>query len=959
MAGRLKSPTVLAKTERGGAQLREAQEELAATAEILRAISSSRNDARLVFEAIVKAATRLGGARGATLLTYDGEKLRREANSEGFHSRAAAFIPDRGSLAGRVVLEGAAVEVPHFAKDSEYDSGAHRYGVAAVTRDIRDSHGIGVPLLRDGATVGVLNVFWPGAGSVPEKYKRVLRTFAEHAVVAIEHVRLHRDLEDRKRDLAEAFAQQTATADVLREMSRSMNDVQPVIDAIVASCSALFPGCQVTLRLVQGGMLRQSASAGPLPNPRPGELPLDRSTGVGTAILESRIVHVPDLRSVINIYPRAQYVLDAGLKSALSIPLTIHGASIGGISVNSPRIGSFTDREISTLKTFADQAVIAIENVRLFRELEERNRELAEALGQQTATAQILRAISSFPTDVQPVFDAIVRAAAKVGGASHAVMTRFDGTRLNLAAHTLAKCHDVEAFLPTRASLSGRVILEGKAVQVHHLSEDREYDTAKHTLQPNKDLHGIGVPMLRDGDPVGVLNVWWPGAGTVPGQYVTLLRTFAAQAVIAIENARLFNETKEALRQQTATNEILAAIGNSLTRVTPVFQKILEKAITLCDAQMAILGRYDGERYEHLSRIGATTEEFEKWLFRGPFVPDPGSAIERLVRRGMPFQILDARDSAMYAARIPMAVMMVEVGGARTYLAVPMIKDGKVVGGLIVYRREVREFTQQQIDLLSSFASQAVIAFENARLFGEIQEKSRQLESANKHKSDFLANMSHELRTPLNAIIGFSDVMLNGMAGELGAEQREFTTDIRDSGRHLLTLISDILDLSKIEAGRMDLDSARFDLPTAMRDSMTLLQGRAERHGIRLHTHISPTVGDYHGDERRFKQIVINLLTNAVKFTPMGGAVTLTAKRVNGAYRISVKDTGIGIAAEDQERIFEEFTQVGTDYARNAEGSGLGLALTRKLVHLHGGRISVRSEPGRGSKFTFTLPLEV
>jgi len=265
---------------------------------------------------------------------------------------------------------------------------------------------------------------------------------------------------------------------------------------------------------------------------------------------------------------------------------------------------------------------------------------------------------------------------------------------------------------------------------------------------------------------------------------------------------------------------------------------------------------------------------------------------------------------------------------------------------------------EQYVKLLQTFASQAVIAIQNVRLFREIQEKSRQLESANKHKSDFLANMSHELRTPLNAIIGFSDVMLNGMAGPLTEEQREFTTDIRDSGRHLLTLISDILDLSKIEAGRMELDAVRFDLPTAMRDAMTLVQGRAERHGIRLHTHISPTVADYHGDERRFKQIVINLLTNAVKFTPMGGAVTLTAKRVTGAYKISVKDTGIGIADDDHERIFEEFTQVGTDYARKAEGSGLGLALTRKLVHLHGGHISVRSEPGRGSKFTFTLPLE-
>jgi signal transduction histidine kinase len=263
------------------------------------------------------------------------------------------------------------------------------------------------------------------------------------------------------------------------------------------------------------------------------------------------------------------------------------------------------------------------------------------------------------------------------------------------------------------------------------------------------------------------------------------------------------------------------------------------------------------------------------------------------------------------------------------------------------------------VSLLKTFADQAVIAVENIRLFNEIQDKSRQLEIANKHKSEFLANMSHELRTPLNAIIGFSDVMLNGMAGPMTDEQKEFAADIRDSGKHLLTLINDILDLSKIEAGRMELDVAPFDLPMAMQNAMTLVQGRAERSGIRLETLIAPTVSDYQGDERKFKQIVINLLSNAVKFTPEGGKVTLAAARVNGAYSISVKDTGIGIAAGDQEKIFEEFKQVGTDYARKAEGTGLGLTLTRKLVELHGGTITVESAPGSGSTFTFTLPIEV
>jgi signal transduction histidine kinase len=236
------------------------------------------------------------------------------------------------------------------------------------------------------------------------------------------------------------------------------------------------------------------------------------------------------------------------------------------------------------------------------------------------------------------------------------------------------------------------------------------------------------------------------------------------------------------------------------------------------------------------------------------------------------------------------------------------------------------------------------------------QSRAFRLDIASRHKSEFLANMSHELRTPLNAIIGFSDVMLNGMAGPVAETHKEFIEDIRDSGKHLLALINDILDLSKIEAGRMELDVTRFDLPAAIENAMTLVRGRAERQGISLDARIGPGVGEYEGDERKFKQIALNLLTNAVKFTPSGGAVTLTAARGDDGYEISVKDTGIGIAAEDLDKVFEEFRQVGTDAARKAEGTGLGLTLTRRLVELHGGTIGVTSEPGQGSCFSFNLP---
>jgi signal transduction histidine kinase len=290
-------------------------------------------------------------------------------------------------------------------------------------------------------------------------------------------------------------------------------------------------------------------------------------------------------------------------------------------------------------------------------------------------------------------------------------------------------------------------------------------------------------------------------------------------------------------------------------------------------------------------------------------------------------------------------------------LAVPLMREGRPFGTMFLRRTEVRPFSEKQIALATTFADQAAIAIENVRLFREIQEKSAQLEIANKHKSDFLANMSHELRTPLNAIIGFSEVLMEKMFGEVNEKQADYLKDIHESGRHLLSLINDILDLSKIEAGRMELELSTFHLPTAISNAMTLIRERAQRHGIALGLVVDPRLGELNADERKVKQILVNLLSNAVKFTPDGGRVDVSARLEAAKVEIAVKDTGIGIAPEDQGKIFAEFVQVGRDYTRKAEGTGLGLALTRRFVELHGGEIHLASTPGKGSTFTVTLPI--
>jgi signal transduction histidine kinase len=295
--------------------------------------------------------------------------------------------------------------------------------------------------------------------------------------------------------------------------------------------------------------------------------------------------------------------------------------------------------------------------------------------------------------------------------------------------------------------------------------------------------------------------------------------------------------------------------------------------------------------------------------------------------------------------------------GARTGLAVPLIRGEEVFGVIALVRVEVRPFNDREIELVEGFARQSAIAIENVRLFKEIQEKSAQLEVANRHKSEFLANMSHELRTPLNAIIGFSDVLLQKMFGELNEQQADYLEDIRSSGSHLLTLINDILDLSKIEAGRMELEVAQFSLVAALNNAVTLVRERAQSHGIRLALEVAPELDTVVADERKLKQVVVNLLANAVKFTPDGGTVSLRASRDNGEVRLAVHDTGIGIAGADQQRIFEEFQQASHQTEKSREGTGLGLSLSKRMVELHGGTISVESAPGKGSTFTVALPL--
>ncbi len=412
-------------------------------------------------------------------------------------------------------------------------------------------------------------------------------------------------------------------------------------------------------------------------------------------------------------------------------------------------------------------------------------------------------------------------------------------------------------------------------------------------------------------------------------------------------------ELTETLGQQTATAEILRVISGSPTDVQPVFDAIVKSALRLFNGlTVGVVLKGDDGLLRAVALQGNLGKDLENDLL-GLFPAEVNR--ETVVGRS----ILDGKTINFgNMAELPedsRGRKLSEMLGHRSMLSTPMFREGEAIGAIVVLHAQPSAFSGKQVDLLETFASQAVIAIENVRLFNEIQEKSRQLEIAGKHKSEFLANMSHELRTPLNAIIGFSEVLIDRMFGELNEKQEDYLKDIFTSGKHLLSLINDILDLSKIEAGRMDLEPSEFNVPEALANALTLIRERATRHGIGLALEVDPQVGEFCADERKFKQILLNLLSNAVKFTPDSGRVTVHARLHEGALEVAVKDTGIGIAPEDQSAVFEEFRQVGRHYTNKNEGTGLGLALTKRFVELHGGRLWLESEPGKGSTFTFTI----
>jgi two-component system NtrC family sensor kinase len=763
-------------------------------------------------------------------------------------------------------------------------------------------------------------------------------------------------------ELVDVVEQQAATAQILGVIARSPADAQPVFEAIVAAGVRLFPGAALAISRHEDGVVHSLAIA-----EEDAEraarwrcvfpFPLSPEYIHGAAILERRVVDVADVLETGGRFEAGKRNLaPSGYRAMTVVPLMRDAAALGALAVVRMEPGALSARQIALLQAFADQAVIAIENARLFKETQ-------QALARQTATSEVLRVISGSVTDTQPVFDVIAERAARLTGANSGWVFTFDGewircaSSFGLTPQALALALTFFPMRPSGGSYTARAIRDGAVMNFADALAEPDQDYATKPVAKAVGYRSVlSVPMFRGRQVVGAISVNRAEVGRFPDKEVELLQTFASQAVIAIENTRLSNEREarnreltEALEQQTATSEILHVISRSHTDVQPVFDTIAAAALRLCGASVVNMLTFDGELL-HVGALAGLDPDGEA-AARAVFPRAPGrdTVGGMAVITAEAFVIEDVLADEQYVFRAGAD------WGVRSALGIPLLRQGAPIGALAICRPDRGPFSDKLIALLRTFADQAVIAIENVRLFHEIEDKSRQLEAASRHKSAFLANMSHELRTPMNAILGFTRIVLRETRERIDPKQAANLEKILASARHLVGLINATLDLTRIEAGRIEITAGEVAIAPLLDECLRSVEPLLA-DGVGIDCRVAFDLPPMVVDAGKLRQIVINLLSNAVKFAEQG-RIDVRASSRDGRVEIEVADSGIGIPPDKLEAIFEEFEQVDASHTRAHGGTGLGLAIARRLARAMGGELSARSALGVGSTFRLELPL--
>ncbi|HEV7409870.1 MAG TPA: GAF domain-containing protein [Bradyrhizobium sp.] len=1003
----IENTRLLKELRRRTGDLSEALEQQTAISDILRAMSSSPGDVKPVFASVAEHAARICEAQIVDILTVEDNRLHYAAEFGEFgrilHGDTAPL--NRDSVMGRSICDKQPVHVADLqSMDHDFPLG-REFALALGHRTT-----LAVPLIREDRALGTILVRRAEVRPFDDKHIALLKTFADQAAIAIENARLLNELRQRTRELQESLEYQTATADVLNVISRSTTNVQPVFDAIAMSAARLFAPCETTLTTVHDGQLHWGATAS---LGRPVEaiervksiypLPFDAERSPSArAVLERKIIEIPDVSAPDTPENTRRAGNAGGFRSITFVPLLRDGVGIGTIILTHPEAGfKLSPKQLALVQTFADQAVIAIENARLFDEVQAKTGELTEALVYQTGSGNILKVIASSPTDVKPVLKAIVDSACEICEAIDAAVLLKDGNDLRFSEHHGSIPIGLEKWPINRTWTAGRAFLDQKPVHVHDLRspEGDEFPDGRELSLRMGHRSILSVPLLRENESIGTIVLRRAEVQPFSEKQITLLQTFADQAVIAIGNVRLFDEVQaktseltEALEYQTATGDVLNVISRSPNNLQPVMDTIVETTRRLCQSEYALMLQRDDNGVYRIAAHSNASQALMDWMRDNPVTAGDGSAVGIVAAERQTVHLPDALTDPRFTD-----LRRQQHSKARTMLGVPLLRDQNVIGVVFLARTEVKPFSDKQVELVTSFADQAVIAISNVGLFNEVQERTRELTlsldelrtaqdrliQTEKLASlgQLTAGIAHEIKNPLNFVNNFSALSaelideLNdalkpaALDGKVREEIDELTLMLKGNlekvvqhGKRADSIVKNMLLHSREGAG----EHRPADINAIVEESLNLAYhgARAERSGfnITLQRDLDPEAGMIDLYPQEITRVFLNLISNgfyaATKRKEAGDGgfeptLSASTRSLGNKVEIRIRDNGTGIPLEVKEKMFNPFFTTKPA----GEGTGLGLSMSHDIVvKQHGGKIDVDTEPGAFTEFIITLP---